>query len=60
MMDLMQQGACLCEDCHRALWLADGPVCPECATLRMKEVERENEMRPVKSKAKAEKDSETA
>ena len=24
----------LCEDCHRVLWVEDGPVCPECLAQR--------------------------
>ena len=25
---------CTCEDCNRALFLEDGPVCPECKEKR--------------------------
>ena len=26
--------ACTCTDCGRALWLEDGPTCPECLAKR--------------------------
>ena len=30
----------LCEDCHRVLWVEDGPVCPGCLEKRAEETER--------------------
>ena len=29
----------LCEDCHRVLWVEDGPVCPECVAKRAEKAE---------------------
>ena len=31
---MTQRTYMLCEDCHRVLWVEDGPVCPECLEKR--------------------------
>lgn len=39
----MSRAWTVCEDCHRVLWVEDGPVCPECLAKRAEQEAEEPE-----------------